>query len=617
MFKKIISLVLCVLMLVSVFAGCAKEEEDDGAYINMYITDPVYNFDPARAYGNESALKIVSLMFDNLFVLNDNGKVEKSLAKSYKVYEDKRNEEYKMIITLNNACWSDGTTVSANDVVFAWKRILDPSNSFEAAALLYDIKNAREAKEGDKSIDDVRIYAINETQVEVIFNAKIDYDAFLLNLTSYALAPLREDIVNQAENEFDWAKKPAIMVTSGPFRLREVSYEEGAEGLVLERNSYYYRDVEKDPVDEAVTPYRLIVDYSKSAEEIMNAYSNGEIFYVGDIPLSLRGQWKEEADITDALSTHSYVLNENANVRYYTASGFQQLSNSSDYKASTSGDKIFAKPEVRKALSLAIDREAIANAIVFAKAATGLVPEGVFNTDKKKDTFREIGGNLIATSAKIEEAKTLLASVNVDATKYMFAISVPAYDEVHMKIAEMVQEAWGQLGFHVAIQAIDVVNNKDKDKTTDDVISGIKDDIFAERYSRGEFEVAAIDYTAFSVNAFSVLAPFAKGYTGRASVKGDSPDFSIPTHITGYNSAAYNEKIEAASKATDLKEKATILHEAETILMEDMPIIPVIFNQNATLTSKQISKEKFTYYGAPVFTKLKLKNYEQYIPTEE
>ena len=121
MMKKIIALTLCLLMLIPVFASCAKTDENDkGAYISMYLTDPVYNFDPARAYGNEAALKVISLMFDNLFYLDSNGKVQKSLAKSYKIYEDDAAEEYKMIIDIKETAWSDGNALTAQDVVDAW-----------------------------------------------------------------------------------------------------------------------------------------------------------------------------------------------------------------------------------------------------------------------------------------------------------------------------------------------------------------------------------------------------------------------------------------------------------------------------------------------------------------
>lgn len=623
MMKKAISLMLCLLMILTVFAGCAKErdENDKGAYIYMYLTDPVYNFDPAYAYTNESNLKIASLLFDTLFVLDDNGKVQKALAKDYKILEDEKADEYKMIITLNDTSWSDGISVSANDIVYSWKRVLDVSNSFDAASLLYDIKYAKEAKAGEMSIDDVRIYALNETQLEIQFEGKIDYDKFLVNLTSFALAPLREEVVKRAEMPDDWAKKPSVMITCGPFRIRSVSYEAGEESITLERNSYYYRDFTKDAIDESVTPYRLVVEYMTD-EEIKTKYENGEIFYVGDVPLSLRGEWKDKAVVTDALSTHTYYFNENAVVRYYEASAFEALSsNKSVFDKTlvegTDGDKIFAKADVRKALSLAIDRAAIANEIVFAKAASGLVPYGIFDTTRKT-SFREEGGSLIASSANIAEAQALLTKAGITPSKYMFAISVAAYDEVHVRIAEMVKSAWEQLGFHVALNKIDVVNNKHILLTTQEPIEGIKDDVFIQNFEKTNYEVAAIDNVALCADASSILAPFAKGYTGRAaaSLEDIYSEFIIPAHATGFDSEAYNAKIAEVFKATDDDERARLLHEAEAILIEEMPVIPIIFNQNANLTSDELSKIKYTYYGEPIFTKTKLKDYLQYVPVE-
>ena len=622
MMKKAISLLLCLFMILPVFAGCAKErdENDKGAYVYMYLTDPVYNFDPAYAYTNESTLKIASLLFDTLFVLDEDGKVQKSLAKDYDIYEDEKSNEYKMTITLNDTHWTDSIAVSANDIVASWKRLLDVSNSFEAASLLYDIKYAKEAKEGEVSIDDVRIYALNETQLEIEFVGKIDYDRFLVNLTSLALAPIREEVVERTAQPDDWAKKPSVMITCGPFRVREVSYEPGEERIVLERNSYYYRDFAKDEIDEAVTPYRLVVEYMTD-EEIKAKFENGEIFYVGDIPLSLRGDWQNSAEITDALSTHTYFLNENAVIRKYDEAKFETLSsNMSVYDNTlvegTDGEKIFANKNVRNALSLVINRQEIANAVVFATAANGLIPNGVFNTDRKT-SFREAGTALISSSPNKDEALRLLSEAGINPNEYMFAISVASYDEVHVKIAEMVQAAWNDLGFHVALNKIDIRANMDKLLTTDEIIEGIKDDVFIQEFHKSNYEVAAIDYTAYSADAFSMLAPFAKGFTGRAATSADEvSEFVIPTHGTGYENTLYNEKITAAMTATDAEARAALLHEAETLLLGDMPVIPIIFNKNATMTSDKLSKIEYTLYGEPIFTKMKLKDYLQYVPAE-
>ena len=590
--KKFLALLLCFMMILTSFVSCGskEEEEDEGAEIRMYISEPIYNFDPAEAYKNEAALKLVSLMFDNLFVMNEKGKVEKSLVKNYKF--DK--EENSMFIELrDDTYWSDGNAITADDVVFAWRRLLNPANSFEAASLLFDVKNAKAVKGGTGTIEDIGVSALNKTDLMILFEDRtIDYDAFLIKLASMALAPIRENVVERAAVANDWAKNPSIMVTSGPFRLRTISYAPETAGITLERNSYYRRDFASDAIDKAVTPYRLIIDYTKTGDAILSAYEAGEIFFVGDIPLSTRSkktleQWKNDANVTDALSTHTYILNENAEIN---------------------GEKLFANANVRKALSLAINRQDIANAIVFAEAATGIVPNGVFNANSSSALFRDNAANSISASPNKEAALAALSEANITASNYEFSISVAAYDEVHRKIAEMVAASWSDLGFKVSVNAVELKDNSDKAISTGEKIAGVKDDIFIENLTAGTFEVAAIDYVAFSADAFATLAAFAKGYAGTATNTANSPVFEVKPHISGYNSDSFNKKIEAAEATADAEARAKLLHEAEDILVSDMPVIPIVFNMNVSMQSKQLSKITTNYYGMSIFTKTNLKD---------
>lgn len=127
MTKRIIAIALCLFTLLSVtavFAGCSSKNSDDkGAYITMYLTSELYDFDPANAYTNSDTLNIVSLLFDTLFKLDQNGNIQKSLVKDYKFTFNDLKKEYKLVMTLNETYWSDGNRLSAEDVVFAWKRI--------------------------------------------------------------------------------------------------------------------------------------------------------------------------------------------------------------------------------------------------------------------------------------------------------------------------------------------------------------------------------------------------------------------------------------------------------------------------------------------------------------
>lgn len=567
MSKRIIAILLCVVMLIPCLAACAKkddEKEDPGAYITMYLTDDVYDFDPANAYYNADAVNVVSLMFETLFTLNDNGKVKKSLVDDYDFFVDKRTGEHYMELTLKETYWSNGTQLSADDVAFAWRRLLTSTNDFAAASLLYDIKNARAVKAGDVSIDNVGIEAVSVDTLKVTFEGEIDYDQFLLNLTSVATAPLMESYVTKNP---DWAKKPSTMVTSGPYKLGKIHYatilDENetevkirddhatlADGstlagdsylakkinfFYLERNAYYLRDLKRDAIDEAVTNYRILVDCSKTAEQILADYQAGKLFYVGSIPLSLRkdAYVQEQVEVSNALSTFVLYMNQYAIVN-----------DGSD------GSMLFADANVRKALSLVIDRNAIVNEVVYAQAATGLVCPGVFEGGKikKNNDFRAVGGDLIATSANAAEAQSLLSTAGIDASKYSFSIKVAAYDDVNVKIAEMVAAAWNTLGFTVTVDALTPIENNDYYKEVADTPKDVCEDRLIEALQRNDYEVIAFDYNAFTADAYSMLSNFALPFSGMGlniTTYNGNTTYLATKNTTGYLSMDYNNIMEA------------------------------------------------------------------------
>ena len=276
--KRILALTLCLMMLIPLCVGCGKKDpEDRGAVIRAYMTSDIYNFDPIYAYLDDATTKIMGLIYEGLFRIAPNGKVEKALCKDYKIIEDKENNIYKMQVTINDTGWSDGRAVTVDDVVFAWKRILDPEFSCSAAAMLFDIKNAKAYKNGDVSPDDVGLYPVDTKVLDIYFDSPINYDLFIENLCSPLLVPLREDILAKAEQ---WASNVAIMAGNGPFAVR--SFTPG-EKMALQRNSYYYRNVEKDTEDKSVKPYRIYIDLTQDSAEQLIAYSDKVLFYNSEI----------------------------------------------------------------------------------------------------------------------------------------------------------------------------------------------------------------------------------------------------------------------------------------------------------------------------------------------
>ena len=639
MMKRIVALLLCAVTVMGCFAGCSKKDsEDKGQYITMYLTDNIYDLDPAKAYQNEALSHVVGLLFDTLFTLDKNGKVKKSLVEKYWFTEDANTEEYILNLRLRQTYWSDGTAVSGNDVVYAWKRLLEVDASYEAACLLFDIKNARAAKEGDCSIDDVGIYATETDLVEIRFEESVDIDQFLLNLTSVALAPLRSDVVAKSD---DWAKKAGTMVCSGPFKLSrvnlkevsDVSYEdiywsekttdeeEGEDILygdasnpktyretvitdfMLERNAYYYREAaEEEALDVTVKPYKICVDCSLTDEQLLEAYKEGMVLYIGDVPLALRNDEtiQKAVEVSKrSLSTNSIYLNENAMID----------------DGSEEGYALFANEKVRQALSMAIDRQALADAVVYADPATGLVPTGVFETGASRKTmFRDACKTEYQyLKTDLSAAKQLLSEAGINPGKYSFTLTYAAYDEVHTAIAEAVVKVWNELGFHVELKKRGTIANNDYYKYTDSVPLDLCDDLYAEDLRNGTYEAILLDCVAASVDPFSMLAPFAKGFSGMGMDMDTPGEYEIPTHMTGYDNQAYNELIEAIFAEKDIATRADKLREAESLLMNDLPVIPLIFNKSATVTNSQLKNLTSTYYVNAIFTKAKINKYDSYL----
>ncbi len=637
MMKRIFALLLCAATLLTslIFTGCdlgsdkkkKEKEEDKGQYITVYLTDNVYDLDPAKAYTNEALANVVSLMFDTLFKLDENGKVKKSLVEEYVIEENEAAGEYTMKLYLKDTNWSDGTAVSANDIVYAWKRLLEVDANYEAASLLFDIKNARAAKEGDASIDDVGIYPAEQQMLEINFEGKIDYDQFILNLTSLALAPLRDDIVSKSD---DWAKKPGTMVCSGPFKLGRINMktipeekyfdalheykdindfdqigQDGSKQIItdfmLERNIYYFRDNEEDRLKKSVTPYKITVDCSLTDEQLTAMYDAGMVMYIADVPLALRKDSSIAADVEIAeksFSTNSIYLNQNAIIDNGTEEGA----------------KLFADAKVRQALSLAIDRNAIVDAIVYAQAATGLVPSGVFETGSYKSLFRDACANPYAFLSKDEaKAAALLAEAGIKPSQYTFELTVAAYDEVHCAIADIIVENWKALGFNVSAKKIGTITNNDWYKYTESVPVDICDDLYAEELRAGTFQAIIFDYVAYSADPFSVLAPFAKPFSGRGMDMSNPDEYLLTPHITGYDNEEYNTLMEKIYAEKIIANRAVDLFEAENILMNDLPIIPVVYNLNATVTNSKLKGEDVNYYNVMTFQKARIGSYNKYL----
>lgn len=592
--KRVITLILCLLTVILPLASCGGsidiDSEDKGDIFNAYITGDLYAFDPGLDITDEASVKILGLIYEGLFRLDENGKLVNGLAEKVETIEDPASGEYKMRISLKETKWSDGRALTADDFVYAWKRLMEPTYKSSAASLLYEVKNARTVKAGNASIDDLGVVALDTYLLEFTFEGKIDFENFKKNLASLSLVPLREDSV--ASNSRYWSRRHATLVTNGPLVIKSIDRDENT--MRLERNNYYYRDTEEDKLDKFVTPYRILVHFIKEEEKpsgqrtyaddldaIYAEYAAGNILYMGDVPLSKRAELQKQAHVTDANSTYTYMFN--------------------------TSNPLFADARVRRALSMAVDRKAIADILVYADPATGLIANTVFNATSGK-SFRDVHGGVLNTAADMDGARALLAEAGVK--NGSFSISYKQ-NEAEQAVAEYVAGVWSELGFKVELRPLTA--------TVETVVENTEEidyyiDSVQEAYETGDFDVLAVDVSMLSVDAFPALAAFALEFSGNG-IDMSSETYDFISHRTGYNDAGYNEIIERAFAEKDVAKRADILAEAEAYLMNQMPVMPLVFNKDCYLVSKELSGLKSSYLGYRSFSKVSYKNYV-YVPEE-
>lgn len=570
--KKIVSLMLVALMLMATLSGCSVDPEDKGAIIPVSISKEMKSYDPVPMIYDSELVLNTGILYEGLTVLNDKGKVEKGVAKEWYTKINEERGEYWLYFKLEETSWDDEKYVQADDFVYAWRRILSPETSSPAACLLYGIKNAKAYKMGDVTADDLGVYAESDSLLKVEFEGPFDLELFLEAVSSPALVPMREDNVYGREDS--WASSLDHFSSNSAFTLKNLTM---GETVTFQRNAVYFRDKDSDTaVYKVVKPWKLIQDFvikeiadgrkkttALDEEAQLQRFEDGEIYYLSNFNKATYEEKEKKIKEVDLMSVYSYFFNTT--------------------KAP------FDNALVRQALSIALDREEIAEVSgKGAEPATALVTYGVHDRKASKD-FRKVGKDLIDENAKLDEAKKLIKDSGIKASDYTIEIYT-LRDEADVAIAEYTKGVWEELGFKVKLSSGGGRNYTDK-------------------LYRGNFDVIGIDYQGLAPDAFAYLAPFAKEYSGEAiDIEGED---RTKAHVTGFDNEEYNALIDKIFNTLDRKERTKLLHEAEEMLLELSPVAPLLFNSTGYIKSGKLSGLDFSGYGYTIFEDAKLKGYEK------
>jgi oligopeptide transport system substrate-binding protein len=408
--SRIIAISCCLvgpLLLLCLFlaAGCGTgDKRADLVILNGAEPESI---DPAVVTGQLEG-RVCYALFEGLLHFDRFGKPQPGIAESWDLSNDGKIYTFHLRA---NAKWSNGDSVTANDFLRSWKRILLPETASEYAYLLYHIKNAEPFNEGTiKDFGTVGLKAIDDRTFRVELEAPVPY---FLDLCSFAtLLPVHLPTVEKYGD--DWIK-PDKLVNNGPFLLKEwrLNYR-----IRLQKNPLYWdashvalNTIDALPIDNSITAYNFYA--SKVADLILDK---------GLTPPSLIPELKTRSDFHAAPFLGNYFIRFNVT------------------------RKPLDDARVRQAFAMAIDRDRIVQKITQAgePPAYSFTPPGTASGYQPPKMF----------GRDVEKARQLLAAAGYPGGKgfptvtYLYD-SKKLNEDIAVEIQNMLSDA---LGVHVELQ---------------------------------------------------------------------------------------------------------------------------------------------------------------------
>lgn len=592
--SKIVALIIVIALIGGLVAygfisSCSTlSGSDKGARIPIHLASYPESLDPASQQYDDDTVQFFSLIYSGLTRINSKGELEGLLAEEWYGEYNERDEVYRIYFRLKETFWSDGSRVSADDIVFAWKRILSPDFESPYASTLYPIMNASEVKAGNMTSDDLRISALDWDLLEVTIdpkcttvtgtdkNGEFDANLFAEMVAAPAFSPLKEDVVTR--NPDTWYNTATDIRTNGPFKIAVM--EKGSQ-IVLERNAYFMRSPEKEddiPLDKHILPHKLLCYYGDLEEEteytmsdFINKYEGGDLFYLSNFNKEAAGKYSN-ANKAEVLNTYAFFFNTK--------------------------NEALASAEVRNALSAALDRNEIAtilgNGVV---PATGIVPNGVFYTNAN-ETFRAKVGGKLSASADTSKINALSGK------KGSFTITyLKSEDESAKLVAEYAADVWTGFGFKVNAKGVKADEYKKALST-------------APGSEESTYDVIAVNLAQYSTDALSYLAQFSTVCSGGyISIELGSLEYAV--HSTGLEDEALDALVKEAIYCGNREERARLAAEIEAKLLELCPVAPLYFSTNSYVISDKLAEVEVNYGGTVDFARAELEGYKDRNKSEE
>ncbi|HTV68553.1 MAG TPA: peptide ABC transporter substrate-binding protein [Rhizobiaceae bacterium] len=451
-------------------------------------------------------------LYEGLVTYGPDASIVPGAAEKWEVSDD----GLKYTFHLRDAKWSNGDPVKASDFVFAFQRLQDPATAAPYANMHFGIVNSEAINKGEKPATELGAKAIDDKTLEITLSAPAPY--FVEMLAHQTGLPLHEASVKQFGDQF---VQPGNLITNGAYKLDSFTPN---DKIVMSKNENYW-----DAANVKVDTINWIPFEDRAA--CLRRFEANEVVACSDIPAEQMDYMKEK-------------LGDQVHIAPYLGTYYLPVK--------VKKEKL-ADPRVRQALSMAIDREFLADEIWSGTMLPGysLVPPGINNYGEPVYLEYKDMDQLDREDA----AKKLLAEAGV---------------------------AEGSLS--VELRHNTGSNHKNTMTALADMFKNIGvNSTIVEMEGTGYFDYMKQDGD-FDMTRAGWIGDYSDPQNFLFLFESDNLGFNYPR----WESKEYDELMAKAEATTDLKERAGILRQAEELFLKEVPAIPVLYYSSRSLVSSKL-----------------------------
>ena len=501
------SLLLCTSILVMTAGGAMAE-----MVLNRGNNGDPESLDPHKT-STVTEANLLRDMFNGLVAQDAKAELIPGAAESWTVSEDGKTYTFKLRA---GAVWSDGTPVTADDFVFAWQRVVNPETAAEYAYMLTPIVNAEDITAGKKKPEELGVKAIDAGTFEVTLNAATPY--FLEMLTHQSTYPVSRANVEKFGADFT---KPGNLVSNGPYTLTEFTPN---DHITLTKSATFY-----DAANVKIDTVNFYPTEDRSAA--IKRFEAGELDMNDDFPTEqladMKVKFGEQVKIGPYLGTYYYAFKV---------------------------DKApWDNPELRQAVSMAIDRDYLAEEVWQNTMipAYSFVPPGISNFTASPLPYADM--SQLDREDKAKEILTKLGYTPETPLKMEIRFNT---SENHTNTAVAIQEQLKPLGIDVTMVNTDGATH------------------YGFLESKGDFDIARAAWIADYKDPENFLA-LCKTGSGN--------------NYAQYSDATYDGMLADAAATAEPAARMAILTKAEQKgVAEDLCVVPLLFYSYHSVVSDAV-----------------------------